>query len=189
MSLIEAIAVVFALVYVVFAMRESVWCWPAAIISALLYIKIFVDAELYTEAGLQLFFIALAIQGIARWRKREGEEAPKAVIRVESSWYHITRIVAVILIGIALGSVVKKATGASFAHLDSLITVFSIYTTYLVTEKILENWLYWIAIDVVAAGLYFVKELYLTSGLFALYVVLAAMGYAQWKSRMEQQDG
>jgi nicotinamide mononucleotide transporter len=179
------IAVAFALLYVLLAMRESILCWPAAIISSLLYIKIFFEAALYTESVLQLFFIAISCEGLRRW-KQGGDGVPQAKIRVQTLKFHLKGITATATLGLMLGAVVSETTGASYAYLDSLITIFSIYTTILVTDKILESWIYWIAIDIVAAALYFTKELYFTSALFGLYVLLAALGYVQWKSRMEK---
>ena len=176
--MVELLGVIFALPYLLLAMVESRLCWIAAIISSVCYIEVFFSSQLYTESGLQLFFIVLSVQGLRRWNS-SASDIP--LVTRMSYQQHLTGCALCLVVSAALGTLLFFTTGAPFAFVDSALTVFSVYTSYLVTEKILENWLYWIGIDLIAAVLYLYKGLFLTAGLFFLYVILAAIGYLQWK--------
>jgi nicotinamide mononucleotide transporter len=73
-------------------------------------------------------------------------------------------------------------TNASFAYLDTFTTVFAVFATYLVTQKVLENWLYWVVIDFVSIYLYIEKGLMPTVVLFIFYVIIAGYGFIKWRA-------
>lgn len=180
MSAIEFTAVIFAILYVVLAAKESIWCWLAAAISVILYIYICYTAKLFPETGLQVFYLAMAVYGFSQWKK------PKKDISI-TTWSvkkHSTIIFLSALVSLCLGYYFDNFTQSKLPYLDSATTVFSISATYMVTKKILENWLYWIVIDIASIYLYHSRDLNLSAGLFAFYVILAFMGYLQWKKRI-----
>ena len=72
-------------------------------------------------------------------------------------------------------------TKADFAYLDTFTTVFAVFATYMLTKKVLENWLYWVIIDSVSIYIYINKGFYLTAILFVVYTILAIFAFKQWK--------
>jgi nicotinamide mononucleotide transporter len=84
-----------------------------------------------------------------------------------------------------MGFYFSTYTSAKMPIVDSFTTIFSIIATYLVTKKVLENWLYWIVIDVVSIYLYFGRDLHLTSLLFIVYTVIAIFGYFSWIKKVK----
>lgn len=183
----EICGVVFALLYVLLAIREYRVCWIAAIVSSLAYIPTFYIARLYTETVLQLFFIATSLYGWFAWGKKKNQEINKNNIPVVlkiSVWpllRHIKLIFLSVIISGITGLILSEFSNASFPYIDAAITVFSIGTTWLQARKILENWVYWIVIDSLAVMVYIKKGLLLTSGLYGLYVILALGGLIEWK--------
>ena len=180
MTNIEIIAVFFAILYVILAAKESMWCWLAAAISVILYIQICFSAQLYPETGLQIFYLIMAIYGYIQWNKPKKDTA---II----SWpkqKHLIILVISAAISICLGYYFNQFTQAKLPYLDSATTIFSISATYMVTKKVVENWLYWIVIDLASIYLYYSRDLTLSAGLFGLYVILAIIGYVQWKKKM-----
>lgn len=180
MSIIEIIAVFFSLAYVILAAKENSWCWLCAAISVTLYIYICYTAKLYPETGLQVFYLFMAGYGYWQWNKPKKEMA----IQQWSNSKHLGILAVGSLLTYALGYYFNNYTDAAMPFIDSFTTVFSLFATYMVTKKVLENWLYWILIDIVSIYLYFSRDLQLTAGLFAVYVVIAAFGYFQWKKMM-----
>ncbi len=180
MTLWESLAVVLALAYLLLAMKESVWCWPAAFISSGIYMVIFWSVNLYMEALLSFYYVAMAVYGYWMWTKG-GNQHHGITITSWSLTTHIRIIVITAILALVLGYFMANNTNASFPYLDAATTCFAIMTTYLVAKKILENWLYWVVINSVSIYLYINKELMLTSALFVLYVILAVVGYIQWK--------
>lgn len=192
MSPVEIGAVVFGLLYIILAAAEIIWCWLAAIISVSLYLYIFIKAEFYGDAGLQVFYIVMAVYGWYQW-KFGGEKQTELKISFWPFKYHLFNIlgsaILVVIVGYILGNFNKHSP-----YLDAFTTVFAIVATYMVAKKIIENWVYWVVVDSVAAYVYATKPLYegkplyLTALLFALYTVLAITGFFSWLKIYRTQD-
>jgi len=176
---IESWAAFFALLYLLWAMKESWLCWPAAIISSILYLYVFFDARLYTESVLQLFYVAMSVYGWIKWTARK-EHAPEQ-IKIWGKASHAKAVLVSLAFAMPVAYLLACYSNASFPYLDSSLTAFSITTTYMVALKVLENWIYWIIIDAVSSVVYFVKGLYISSFLFLLYTILAIVGLRQWR--------
>lgn len=199
MSWIEALAVLLGLAYVILAAAESIWCWPAALLSVSLYIYICLEAQLFAETGLQVFYWIMAIVGWWNWTRhnRKARSAENELRDVQtdslpiSSW-PLRKHALVIALNLAgsllLGWLLASYTQAANPYLDSFTTIFSLYTTWMVTLKVLENWLYWIVIDAASVYLYASRDLYLTALLFILYTVIAAAGYWKWRRHYKTQE-
>ena len=179
MSALETIAVVLALAYVMLAMRQNRLCWVAAFVSALLYLVIFSDVKLYMEAGLQVVYAAMAIVGWIFWGRDNTTDTLPVTTR---SWqFHAAALLGIAIGTGASGSLLAAYTDAARPFVDAGTTVSAIVCTWMVTRKILENWLYWIVINAVSVWLFTDRGLSLTSGLFALYIVLSVAGYLSWR--------
>ena len=178
-SIIESVAVFFSILYVILALKESIWCWGAAAISVILYIYICYTAQLYPETGLQVFYLFMAFYGYYQWNKND------STLQIQQ--WTITKHLLILLIGAILtflmGFYFSIYTNAALPLVDSFTTVFSVFATYMVAKKVLGNWLYWIVIDAVSVYLYFSRDLHLTSLLFMGYTIIAIFGYFSWLKR------
>tara|TARA_B100000787_G_C16181975_1_gene292377 strand:- start:1374 stop:1970 length:597 start_codon:yes stop_codon:yes gene_type:complete len=178
-SIIESIAVFFSILYVILAVKESILCWGAAAISVILYIYICYTAQLYPETGLQVFYLLMAFYGYHQWNKND------STLKIQQ--WTTTKHLLILLLGASLtflmGFYFTIYTNAAMPLVDSFTTVFSVFATYMVTKKVLGNWLYWIVIDIVSVYLYFSRDLHLTSLLFIMYTVIAIFGYFSWLKR------
>jgi nicotinamide mononucleotide transporter len=193
----ELLAVISALFYVVLAAKENIWCWPAALVSTVIYSVIFYDVYLWMDALLQIYYLAMAVYGWYCWRKIfpstshiANNNAKGSVLAIQS-WpllFHVKIIVLLTACSLAIGWLMDNYTPTDFPYLDSGTTVFAVFATYLVTKKVLENWLYWIVIDFVSIYLYIEKGLQPTVVLFALYVVIAIVGYVIWYSKYQKYN-
>lgn len=175
-----------ALAYLILAAAESNWCWPAALISVILYIYICYINQLYLETILQFFYLGMAVYGWYQWKPKKGEKET-AILQLPTK-LQLILIASGTLISLLLGWYFKHYTNAALPYLDAFITVFSMITTWMVTRKYIENWIWWIVVDSAAAYLYFAKQLYITAGLFILYVVIVIIGYFKWKKLLQVQS-
>jgi len=181
----EILAVVLAVAYLVLAIRQNIWCWAAAAVSTLLYLFIMYQAQLYMESVLQLFYLAMAAYGWYQWHSG-GDDG--AELRV-STWpvrYHIIAIGSVLLLVLISGELLTRYSDAALPFLDSLTTWGAVVATYMVTRKILENWIYWFVIDAVSIWLYLSRDLYFTAVLFTAYLVMIVIGYRSWRASMPE---
>ena len=179
MSGIELAAVILGIAYLLLAMRESLWCWYAALVSTSLFLYLFWQVDLLMESALQVYYIGMAIYGWWHWQHGGTANAKLEISR----WplrTHLAAIGLTILATIISGALLARYTDAALPYLDSFTTWGSLVTTWMVTQKILENWLYWLVIDSVSIYLYLDRELYLTAALFAVYIIIVIFGYRQW---------
>jgi len=177
---IESIAVITAIVYLLLAAKEDLKCWYAAIISSSLYFYIMLNVGLLMEAFLQIFYIAMAIFGWYQWKKTTINNESLNI----STWNkatHILAVTTVIILSILIGQFLDTNTNAELPFLDAFTTFGAIVTTYMVAMKILENWIYWFVIDSISIYLFITRELYLTSILFLIYLVIIVFGYFRWR--------
>lgn len=186
MTPIEILAVVLAVAYLLLAIRQNIWCWLCAGLSTAIYVWLFFDAKLYMESGLNAFYFAMAIYGWYVWTtgRHDGQERPVTVwpLRV-----HATAILIVIIASAASGYMLDTRTDAAFPYVDSLTTWGAIWATFLVARKVLENWWYWLLIDIASVFIYWIRDLELTSLLFVLYVVMIPFGIVSWSKSMREQ--
>jgi nicotinamide mononucleotide transporter len=193
----ELLAVISALFYVVLAAKENIWCWPAALVSTVIYTVIFYDVYLWMDALLQVYYLAMALFGWYCWRKVSplshnsvDNTAQPSTLEIQS-WpliFHTKIILLLTACSLAIGWLMDNYTPTDFPYLDSGTTVFAVFATYLVTKKVLENWLYWIVIDFVSIYLYIEKDLQPTVVLFGLYVVIAIAGYIIWYGKYQKNN-
>lgn len=178
---LEAAGVLFSVLYLVLAIRESLWCWPSAFLASVLSVVVMFDARLYSEAALNVFYAAMAVYGYWQWRyggrARGAEELPIGVWPLSA---HVLAIGGSLAASAVVGWLMSEYTDAAFPYADAFVTVSSVVTTYMVARKILENWLYWLVIDSLSLYLYLQRELYFYAGLFALYLVLVVIGLVRW---------
>ncbi len=180
---LELLAVVLTLAAVYLTVRQIIWCWPLALISVLLYASVFYDARLYADMGLQGLYFGLAVYGWWAWL-HGGEHHGELAVSLASPRTRVVLLLVATLGGILLGQTLTRFTNASLPFMDSTLTSFSIAAQWMQTQKLLESWLVWLAVDVFYVGMFLYKELYLTAGLYAVFLVLAAMGFAQWRRSM-----
>jgi len=195
----ELIAVISSLAYVVLAAKESIWCWPAALVSTVIYTVIFYDVYLWMDSLLQVYYLAMAIYGWYCWRhvivartgKKDDEDSGNKEVQQIQSWsaeFHLKTIIVLSVVSVLLGWLMANYTPTSFPYLDSATTVFAVFATYLVAKKVLENWLYWIVINLVSIYLYIEKGLVPTVGLFVVYVLVAFYGYLKWAEKYKESN-
>jgi len=181
----EVIAVVLAVIYLALTIRQNIWCWAAAFVSTSIYLMLMYRAHLYMESALQVFYIGMAIYGWYEWRHGPGPDHSLPV----SCWsplQHVGIIIGILCVTLISGRLLSEYSTAALPYVDSFTTWAAIVATFMVARKILENWLYWFVIDSVSIGLYINRELYLTSLLFAGYLVLIVIGYWSWRKGLQE---
>jgi nicotinamide mononucleotide transporter len=184
MSLLEVTAVIFAMAYLLLAVRENVLCWLFAFLSTAIYTVLFWDVSLLMESALNVYYMVMAVYGWHQWTRggTNGDELPHALaVRSMTGSQHVWVIAAIVVLSTVSGYLLGEHSSAVWPYVDSFTTWASVITTYLVARKYLQNWLYWIVIDAVSVPLYIDRGLNLTALLFVAYVVIAVVGYFKWR--------
>lgn len=184
MSLLELFAAALGVVNVWLVVRRSVWNYPFGLVMVTLYGFIFFEARLYSDTILQGYFFVVQVFGWWYWLKGRGNDG---LVRPETMT-HTGRLAAAAatLAGAAAGGwFFATYTNAAAPWLDAFIAAASVTAQYLMSIRKIENWVWWIAVDVVAIGVYFWKGLYPTTALYAIFLALSVAGLMGWMRQIE----
>jgi nicotinamide mononucleotide transporter len=176
----EVLAVITGIISVYLSTRENIWSWPTALVNVALYFVVFLEAKLYADMGLQAVYFALSLYGWYEWLYGGENRTELRVSRTPRALGIRLAIIGVACAAV-LGTLLARFTDAALPYIDSATTSTSLVAQWMMTRKILENWSVWVAVDVVYIAMFIFKRLYLTAGLYAVFLVLAVMGYVQWK--------
>jgi nicotinamide mononucleotide transporter len=176
---IELIAAVLAVAYLLLAIRQRLSCWFAAFVSSCLYVWVLFSARLYMESVLNAFYAVMAIYGFWQWQHGKGGAALE--VTRWSMARHVSALLGVIALSVVSSFFLRRFTSAAWPFVDSMVAWSSVFATFLVARKVYENWHWWLIIDSVSLCLYFTRNLYVTTLLFGLYLVLIAIGMREWR--------
>ena len=183
MSGLELAAALTGAISVWLSVRQNIWSWPTAIVNVVLYTVVFWDAKLYADMGLQVIYTVLSLYGWYQWLYGGAGRTELRVTRTPPRVAAILTLIAAA--GSALlGTLLRQTTDAALPFMDSFLSSTSLVAQWMMTKKLLENWLVWIAVDVLYVGMFLFKGLYLTAGLYAVFLGLAVRGYLDWRRSM-----
>ncbi len=184
---LELVAVVLALAMVGCNIREIHWGWPLAIVSSLLYFLLFWRSKLYGDAVLQIFFAVVASWGWYQWLR--GRRADGSELRVAwlSARGRMVALATALALWPATGWFLKTFTDTDVPWWDAFPTAVSLVGQYLLGRKFIENWAVWIIVNVVSVGLFAYKALWLTAGLYIVFIALSVVGWQAWRARAQAQ--
>jgi nicotinamide mononucleotide transporter len=178
-SWLEVAGVVTGFAYVALAIREHRACWIAGAVSTALYLVVFMRARLYLQGGLQCAYLLLAAYGWWAWRRRgEADEGP--VVRRAPARLQAGLLLAVGAATLVTAPLLRAATDAASPWLDAATTWASIAATGLLARKFVDNWSWWIVIDLAIGALAIAERLWLTGLLYVAFAVLAVVGLRRW---------
>jgi nicotinamide mononucleotide transporter len=180
-SCAEAFGFVTGVANVWLVTRESLWSWPLGVLNAVFYMVVFARTGLYSDTGLQVVYFTLSLYGWWHWLRGGPDRAPVVVTRTPRR--QVAALAAVVLIAwVLLAIITSRIPGAALPWLDSLLVAVSLVAQWMMTRKLLENWLLWIAVDVLYIGLFINRGLPLTAALYTVFLGLAVLGYRQWRT-------
>lgn len=184
MTILEFAAVVLGLLSVYFTVKQNIWCWPTGLGMVAIYIVIFYNVKLYSDMIENIIYVFLQVYGWYFWvyGGKKKNELPVTLLKnkFRVMWLGIIAVSTLIL------GYVMSNVGASLPYWDAVTTTMSLTAQWLMSRKKLENWILWITVDVMALFIYTIKGLYMTTGLYALFLILATRGFIEWRRSYKQ---
>jgi nicotinamide mononucleotide transporter len=185
---VEIVAAVLVLLNVALVARRSVWNYPVGIAAVLLYGWVFAVARLYSDAGLQGFFLVLNVYGWRNWAANRQAAGTVQVLRL-SNPARLAWVAGIAGVAWGWGGLMHRYTDASYPWWDAGIAAASVAAQVMMARRQWENWLLWIAVDVASVGLYANKGLWPTTLVYSLLTGLAVWGLGDWlRARRRQRD-
>jgi len=188
MNGLEITAAGFGVVSVYLSVRQNIWSWPTAIVSVGMYTLVFYRSRLYADMGLQVVYVVLSLYGWYQWLYGGSNRTELKVSRTGRRVAFVL-FAAVLTSAAILGTLLHRHTDAAIPYVDSLTTSTSLAAQWMMTRKLVENWLVWVAVDVVYIAMFINRSLHVTAVLYAVYLVLAAVGYFKWRHESRTAGG
>lgn len=187
MSGLEIFAVIISVIGVALTIKRNMWCWWFNFLAFVLYAYLFYTFKLYGETILQFFFMVVNFYGFYHWLKGKQQDHDIRIEPIKISTV-IWQILLAALAGLAFGLSLKFWTDAAVPMLDAQLAAFSLLATYWTSRKHIATWVLWVFVDIVYVGMFIYKDLFLTAGLYAAFVGLAAFGWWQWIQVQKKQQ-
>lgn len=183
-TILELFGAVFGFLAVYFTIKQNIWCWYFGLIQVILYCFVFYTAKLYSDMILHFIYIFLQVYGWYNWKYGGSNQSALRVTLVTNAtfWIGLT-VVASLFLGYSM----QSKTDASYPYADAFIMVASLVAQYLMIKKVVASWLFWIVVDVVGITIYCYKGLYFTTVLYVLFLIMAIIGYLEWKKAYNEE--
>lgn len=179
-SWLEIVGSVTGAACVMLVVTRSIWNFPLGIVSCAAYLVFFADGKLFAEAGLQVMFIVLGVHGWVSWLRGRAETAPvrrlplgeltALCVVFPAIWFWLTQLL--------------EAVNGAAPTLDAFVATLSIASQWMLNRRYVETWLGWIVVDQVSVALFLSRGMYLTAGLYALFLVMCVAGLIEWRRHL-----
>ncbi|WKB53929.1 nicotinamide riboside transporter PnuC [Eleftheria terrae] len=183
MTALEVAANLATTLSIALAARNSLHTWWPGIIGCVLFAAVFLQAKLYADLSLQVFFIGTSVLGWWRWRR--GEQAGQPPVSRVPPWQVLAMALAAIAVTAGYGTLLHRLTDAYAPYLDSAVLALSVVAQLLLMQRRLETWPVWLAVNTLAVPLFASRELHLTAALYACYWLNAWVGWWRWRAQWQ----
>ncbi len=185
---IELLGAILGIAFIFFSIRQNILTWPTGLATSALYIVVFFQSKFYADMGLQVYYVGISIYGWYYWIKgKKTKNSATVSVKQTNKRLWLKLMVISLLLYVAILIILLNFTDSDIPFMDSFTTALSIIATWMLAKKYIEQWLIWIFVDIISAGLYIYKELWPTVILFAVYTVMAYLGYIQWRKDLKME--
>jgi nicotinamide mononucleotide transporter len=178
----ELSAVILGFAYLILISFSQRIAWIFGILSSAIYVYMAFIGAIYLQAGLQFVYVVLGVFGFINWGK-----SAETKLKMWSLKKHLLVGIPTLLLALTLGFIFSK-TNQKLPYLDAFISAFAILATFLTTKSILENWLYWIVLNLLSMYLWYEQDLQLTVVLFAVNTLMAVFGFILWRKKWKSEQ-
>jgi len=182
---LEWIAVITGFICIYLAAKESIWNWPISIISVVAYGFLFFREAMYGDMTLQIYFLFTAFYGWYFWITKKVMHGKPITRLTSKNWLLV--IIFVLALSIFLGWFMTRFTNSTVPYADGFCTSVSFVAQFLLTRKILENWLLWVFVNICYVPLFIYKNLNLSALLYVVLIIIAFKGYLDWRKTYREQ--
>lgn len=186
-SWLEAAAVVFGISSVWFARKENIWFYPTGIVNVLIYVYLCFFAGLYADMAINGFYFVMSVFGWYNWTRRDEKQNHKPISALNLTEWFFYLVISLVSFGL-IYFILSRYTNSTVPIFDSFTTSLFIVGMWLMAIKKIENWIFWIIGDLLVIPLFASKELVFTSVQYIVFLILAVMGFVEWRRRLTDND-
>lgn len=179
MNHLEMIAALCGLVNIYLIARASMWNWVFGIANVTLYMFIFFKVKLYADMSMQFIFLNLQFYGIYCWCFGGNNHSGEMIDSIKLSTA-IKATLSFLILFISIAYILENYTDSTTVISDSITTAMSLVAQWMMSKKYIEHWFVWLVVNVISIQMYLVKSLYLTAGLYAVFIIAVIYGFITW---------
>jgi nicotinamide mononucleotide transporter len=185
LRILDIVGTIVGLWYLWLEYRASINLWIVGIIMPAIYIFTYLEAKLYADFGLQIYYLLAAVYGWLSWRfgkqKNNNREVP--VTHIPRKFLELS-MVAFLILWTLISGILYRFTDSIVPFYDGFINALSVVALWMLARKYVDQWLVWMVVDIVSCALYIYKGIPFTAGLYGIYSVIAFFGYRKWLKLM-----
>lgn len=182
---LQCVGTALGLLYLWLEYKANIWLWVVGAIMPVVHGVLYLQSGIYADAAMQLYYVVAGIYGLAVWKRRPRKSDDGNIRHTPKGW--VVPLVAVYaLLHVAIYFVLVEFTDSRVPVLDSMSTSLCIVAMWMLSRKLVEQWLVWLVVDMISVGLYLYKGIPITSGLYMLYCILAIAGYLRWRRQARE---
>lgn len=184
--LLQIVGLLLGLLYLWLEYKANIWVWIVGAIMPLVHGVLYLTSGIYADAAMQLYYVAAGLYGLMVWRRAPKKQNDGKIKHTPCSWY-LSLVAVYAMLHVAIYLFLTEFTDSRIPVFDSMSTALSIVAMWMLSRKLVEQWLVWFVVDMISVGLYIYKGIPWTAGLYTLYCVLAIVGYMRWRKLAHEQ--
>lgn len=184
--LLQIVGLLLGLLYLWLEYKANIWVWIVGAIMPLVHGVLYLTSGIYADAAMQLYYVAAGLYGLMVWRRAPKKRNDGKIKHTPCSWY-LSLVAVYAMLHVAIYLFLTEFTDSRIPVFDSMSTALSIVAMWMLSRKLVEQWLVWFVVDMISVGLYIYKGIPWTAGLYTLYCVLAIVGYMRWRKLAHEQ--
>lgn len=181
---IEIIGTLLSFIYLYLSVKQKISLWIFGFLCSAMYVVVFYQSRFYAGMTLQIYYVLMSIYGWYSWKRGVSNIDTTLPVRKTKFTEAIILTIVTSLIFIIYYAVLKHLTDSPVPFVDSFTSALSITATWMLTKKMIEQWILWIVVDIVSIALFFYRDLHFTALLFIVYSIMAVVGFFQWRKSM-----
>ena len=182
--LLQIVGTLLGLLYLWLEYKANIWVWIVGAIMPMVHGMLYLQSGIYADAAMQLYYVAAGIYGLFVWLRGEKRSEKRVDIQHTPKQWIFSLVAVCVVLHISLYFLLTEFTDSRVPLFDSMSTALSIVAMWMLSRKLVEQWLVWLVVDMISVGLYLYKGIPITAMLYMLYCALAVAGYMRWRKQV-----
>jgi nicotinamide mononucleotide transporter len=185
--ILQIVGTALGLLYLWLEYKANIWLWVVGAIMPVVHGVLYLQSGIYADAAMQLYYVLAGVYGLVVWRRKPKSGVELPIRHTPIRWIPAL-VAAYAVLHVALYFLLTEYTDSRVPLLDSMSTALCIVAMWMLSRKLVEQWLVWLVVDMISVGLYIYKDIHITGLLYALYCILAIAGYLRWRRIARQSE-
>ena len=181
---LQIVGTLLGLLYLWLEYKANIWVWIVGAIMPMVHGVLYLSSGIYADAAMQLYYVAAGIYGLCVWLRGSKREEKRVDIQFTPRKWIFSLVLVYLVLHVVLYFMLSEFTDSRVPFFDSMSTALSIVAMWMLSRKLVEQWLVWLVVDMISVGLYLYKGIPITAMLYTLYCALAVVGYMRWRRQV-----